>query len=79
MLGLGLVVALSFATMDYCAAKYVRAMIDAKRHVSARWAVAQWAASAVGFVLVIKVTLWLMPFEAVGIYVGSWLGSKRRL
>lgn len=76
MFGLGLVVAAAFAAVDFCAIKYVYAVTAGRRHGAARWSVAQWAASAVGFVLVIKVSLWLMLAEAGGLYIGSWYAGK---
>lgn len=73
--GLGLVVGAAAAAVDYCHARYVRALVRARRHAAARWSLAQWGASVLGLVLVIRVSLWLLPFEGVGLYLGTWLGS----
>lgn len=75
--GLALLVMLATATVDYSHARYVKSMLAGHRHRASRWAVAQWTAAAIGFVVAVRVTLWLLPAEAFGVYAGTWLGSGR--
>lgn len=72
---LGLMVMIATAAVDFAHARYVRSLVGARRHSAARWSVVQGAASAVGFVLAVKVTLWLIPFELAGLYLGTWIGG----
>lgn len=71
------VVVAATATVDYSHARYVSALLDGRRHAAACWSVAQWMAASVGFVVAIRVSLWMLPAEAFGLYLGTWLGSRR--
>ncbi len=72
----GLAVVLSTASVDYAHAKHIRALEARARHKAAQWSVAQWLASALGFILIVKVSVYLLPFEACGLYLGSWYGAR---
>jgi len=74
LLGLGPLIFIAAMGIDYSHARMVQAVMDKRRHAAARWSVAQWGAATVGFVLAIKVTMWLLPFEACGLYCGMVLG-----
>jgi sterol desaturase/sphingolipid hydroxylase (fatty acid hydroxylase superfamily) len=64
----------AFSTMfvvDAAHFRYVAAVARRDRIRAARWSVLQGAASAVGFVLAVKVTVWLVLAELVGLWAGS--------
>ncbi len=80
-IGLALLVTVTMGTVDYAHARYSLAMADVRRgeparHRAARWSVVQWAAASVGFVVAVKVSIWFLPMEAVGLYLGTWFGSR---
>lgn len=81
-LALGLLVATAFATLDYAMARHSRALLEAwrggSRHAASRWSVAAWAAGSVGFCLTVKYSMSLLPFEAVGLYIGTWFAARKR-
>jgi hypothetical protein len=62
------------ALVDVCHAHYVRALVAGARHRAARWAVGQWLSATVGFAVAVRVSLWYLPLEAAGLYVGSLIG-----
>ena len=76
MLGFGLLVLVSSAAIDYSHACYVRALTAGSRCRAANWSVVQWAAASIGFVIAVKVSVWLLPFEAVGLFFGTLLAVK---
>ena len=81
--GYALLVTVTMAMVDFAHAKYSLAMVEVRRggrsylHQAARWSVVQWGAAAVGFVVAVRVSMWFLPFEAAGLYIGTWLGGTR--
>ena len=80
LIGLAMVVAAGAGCVDYAHARYVRTLQEpvgtpGRRHRAARWSLAGWLAMAVGFVAVVKFSLWLLPAEGLGYYIGTYLGS----
>lgn len=73
---LGLLVFASSAGIDYSHACYVRALTAGSRCRAANWSVGQWAAASVGFVIAVKISVWLLPFEGAGLFVGTLLAVK---
>lgn len=73
---LAVAVAVATTAVDYAHARYVQALVAGRQHAAARWSVAQWAATSVGFVVAVKYSLLILPAEAVGLYVGTLLGSR---
>lgn len=73
---LALAIFAASAAIDYANAKYVLAVGERQRHRAARWSVAQWAAGLFGFIVAVKFTLWLLPAEALGMYVGTFISVK---
>lgn len=45
---------------------------------AAVWSVLQWGAAGVAFAVTVKVSLWFMPFEAVGLFWGTIFGGSQR-
>lgn len=76
--GLALLITCASACIDYASARYFRAMEDKDVHRAGRWSVAQWLAASIGFVVAVKVTVWLLPFEAIGLYLGTVFGGQVR-
>lgn len=75
---LAVAVTASMACVDYASARYVQAVQARRRGAASFWTVAQWAATSVGFVAAVKFTFWLLPFEPLGLFLGSWLGTGTR-
>lgn len=80
--GYALLVTATMATVDFAHAKYALAMFEHRRsgvsiHAAARWSVVQWSAASIGFVVAVKVSMWFLPFEAAGLYIGSVLGGTQ--
>lgn len=74
---IALLVTATMAAVDYCHANYNGA-INARRTIEAAlWSVGQWGAASVGFVVAVKVSMWYLPFEALGLFVGTILGVRR--
>lgn len=75
---LALLVFASTMAVDYAHARYIQSLTAGHRHAAARWSVTQWAATMVGFVVAVRVTMWVLPAEALGLYCGTFLGSRER-
>lgn len=76
---IALLCALVFASataIDFAHARYAAARDRHRAHLAARWSVAQWSAATVGFVVAVRVSLWILPFEVAGLYLGTWLGVR---
>jgi len=71
MMLLAVLVFLSAAMIDFASARYVRAVGDGAAHRAARWSIAMWALGCLGFVAMIRISLWLMLPEGAGFYVGT--------
>lgn len=71
---LALAVTASSASLDFAHAHY-QAAPDRVR--AGMWSVAQWAAATVGLVVAVRVSWWLIPFEPLGLFLGTWIGWTR--
>lgn len=71
-----LMVFISAAAIDYAEARYVRAVGAGAAHVAARWSLAMWALGCLGFVAMLRVSLWLMIPEGIGFYVGTFVAVR---
>ncbi len=74
---LGLLVFCATCALDFAHTRYVMAVHDRKRHRAAAWSVLQWMAATIGFVVAVKVSLYLLPFEALGLYAGTLLAVPK--
>ncbi len=74
---LGLAVFTSSVSIDFAGTRYVQAVRDDRRLRAATWSVLQWCAATVGFVVAVKVSLWLLPLEAAGLFVGTLLAVRK--
>lgn len=70
---LALLVFFSAMGIDWANTKYVKAVGANKANAAALWSVVQWCCSLVGFLVAFKVTLWMLPIEALGLIVGTKL------
>lgn len=70
---LAILVFVSAVLIDVCNTQYVKAVARNQPHQAAVYSVLQWVSSLIGFIIAFKVTLWLLPFEALGLYVGTRL------
>lgn len=75
--GLGLLVLASSAAIDFAHTRYVQAVQACRRHRAAAWSVLQWTGGTIGFVVAVKVSFWLLPLEAIGLYLGTVLAIPR--
>jgi hypothetical protein len=73
---LGLVVFASAVAIDFAHARCIVAIGGGAGQRAARWSIVQWAASTVGILVAFKVTLWVLPCEASGLYVGTLLAVR---
>lgn len=76
--GLAIAVTATMALVDYAHARYTLDMQRLRIIRAAFWSVAQWGAASVGFIVAVRVSIWYLPFEAVGLFIGTWLGGRRR-
>lgn len=74
---IAILVTVAMAAVDFCHARYTRAMIGGHVYEAAFWSVGQWTAASVGFVVAVKLSMWYLPFEAAGLFIGTVLGAKR--
>jgi hypothetical protein len=80
---LAVLVTVSMAMLDYAHARYWAAMKEF--HASDRawnlrgalWSVVQWGAGAAAFYVNVRVSMWYLPFEGLGLLLGTLLGSRR--
>lgn len=79
MILLALLVFFSAMGIDYANTRYVKAVDDNRAHHAAAWSVMQWSCGLAGFLVALKVTLWMLPIEALGLYVGTRLSMSNAL
>jgi hypothetical protein len=63
-------------SIDFANTRYVRAVTAIRPCTAAGWSLAQWFASLVGFLVAFKITLWMLPFEGLGLACGCWLSLE---
>lgn len=88
-LGVCLLVFVCSCLVDFAHARYVQSVHQTSiareyqerqkaRHHAAAWSLGQWMSATVGFVVAVKLTLWALPFEAAGLYLGTLIGIPRQ-
>lgn len=70
---LALLVFVASASIDFASARYVRAVGRLEARRAATWSVIQWGAGLVGFLVAFKYSLWMLPMEGLGLFVGTML------
>src|SRR5512144_1196408 len=66
-----LLVLVSATLIDFAHARCVVAIAQRAPYRAALWSLLQWAGATVGFIVAVKVTFWVLPFEALGLYIGT--------
>jgi hypothetical protein len=72
------------ASSDWFETRYVRAVRrwedgdDTARETAARSSVAMWLVGTVALVTVIEIGWFVLPFEALGLYVGTKYAMRRK-
>jgi len=74
---LGILVFTAATCLDFCHTRYVRSVQENKAWTAAMWSMLQWSAATVAFVVAVKVSLWLLPFEMLGLGFGTLLGMRK--
>lgn len=87
---LAALVTATMAAVDIAHARYALAMVEVRRfqerglpwrralYHAAAWSVIQWGAAGVALVVTMRVSLWFLPFEALGLFVGTLIGGSRK-
>lgn len=73
-----LLVFLGAACGDYVEAYYTRAVADRDPRRAGLMSCAMYAVSLVGFLAVVKLSLWLVIPELFGVGLGAWFAVKRQ-
>lgn len=75
---LGVLVFVAAAAGDYVESYFVRRVADGDARGAAQMSVAMYCVSLIGFFAVIKVSIWLILPEIIGVYVGTRLAVARQ-
>ena len=73
-----LVVFIAATLIDYGHARCVVAINEGAAHRAACWSIVQWGGATIGFLIAVKVTFWVLPFEGAGLYVGTILAINKK-
>jgi len=73
-----LAVFLSAILIDYAHPRCVVAIQAGAAHRAAGWSIVQWSGATVGFMIAVKVTFLVLPFEAAGLYAGTLIAVGRQ-
>ena len=76
--GLAALVLVCAGLYDWFIAQYVMAVEARHGHLAGMWSGLTYAVGLVGTVGILKVSLWLAPFEIVGLYLGTFYAVSRR-
>lgn len=74
---IGLLVMITMGGVDYCLTQHTRAFLSGRAVEASLWSVAQWTCASVGFVVAVKLSIYYLPFEALGLALGTYVGTKR--
>lgn len=61
---------------DWLEARYVQAVQGKRATRAALMSIGMWSVGTLGLVAVIEVGWWVLPFEALGLFVGTHLGMR---
>jgi hypothetical protein len=65
------------AAIDYCDCRCTLAVTARDPNAAALWSILQYVLGAAGFIMVVKVSLWLMVPECLGLLVGTRLALRK--
>ena len=75
---LGILVFLGAMTISYSGARCDQALLPPVRKLAAaNWNLLAWIAAAVGFVVAVKVDMWMLVPEGVGVWCGMLVGAGK--
>lgn len=77
MIGLVILVFFGAFALDYADAKNKLAVQERRAHAAARWSITMYLVGMVGFMAVLRVSMWLVIPECLGLYAGSWLAVRK--
>lgn len=78
MVLIAILVFFSAAAIDFANTRYVMAVGEGRARAAAKWSVLQWCSSLVGFLVAVKITLWMLPVEMLGLYVGTLWSMRNK-
>lgn len=73
---IGILVMITMGGVDYCNVQHTRCLLNGRAVMSSLWSVAQWTCASVGFVVAVKLSIYYLPFEALGLALGTYIGAK---
>jgi hypothetical protein len=76
MILLAIAVFASAFLIDFAHARYALARDQGDRVRASLWSVAQWCSASVGFAVAVKVSLWYLPFEGAGLFLGTFVAMR---
>jgi len=65
------------ALIDFAYARQTIATTKGRALVSANWRALSYSLGCFGWLVAVKIGVWLLPFELVGLYMGTLLGVGR--
>ena len=65
------------ALIDFAYARQTIATTNGRALVSANWRALSYSLGCFGWLVAVKIGVWLLPFELVGLYMGTLLGVGR--
>lgn len=78
MVALALLVFVASATISYCATRQDDALRPPVRRVAAaNWGVLSWMGAIVGFVVAVKISMWVLIVEGLGLWLGTYVASGK--
>ena len=73
---IALLVTVTMASVYFCDVRYTRALLANRIYQSGLWGVTGWGAATVGFVIAVKLSMYYLPFEACGVFIGIVTSGK---
>ena len=64
----------SAALIDFAYARQTVATITGRALVAANWRALAYSLGCFGWLVAIKIGMWLLPFELAGLYLGTFVG-----
>ncbi len=62
--------------IEFCATRYIQKVQEDARLSAVLWGLGQWTSATFIFVMAVKVSLWYLPLEALGIALGTWFALR---
>lgn len=62
-------------TISYSGARLDLALRERRRLAAANWQALQWGGAVVGFVIAVKISMWALVPDGIGLWLGMFLGA----